>query len=155
MFSQQSRTNSTQSPASFSPQPAQYVRPRAAFPCYPGPPEPPSCLLFPFLAKPLCSADGMRQRLLESSFYPVPGVRMCHWAWLACALQGRGETEPGGRGQRRGPCLLANKKGPRCGSTGDPEPTAPAQALLGAAVPPFPTPDLLPIRDRTSTLFVP
>lgn len=47
MFSQPRRTNSTQSPASLSPQPAQYIRPRAAFPCSQGP-RPPSLSSLPF-----------------------------------------------------------------------------------------------------------
>lgn len=60
------------SPASFSPKPARYVRPRAVFPLFLGPPGLPPWL-FPFLAKPPGWAARRRQQLQpESPLYPVP-----------------------------------------------------------------------------------
>ena len=108
-------------------------------------PGPPPCLPFPFLAKLLCSADGMRQRLLESSFHPVqewgysPGLGLCP--------AGVRRNRTGGWGATQGGPAFSQTRGARRLLTPSPRPL-----LRPGSEQPLPS---FPPQGRTSTLFVP
>lgn len=89
-------------------------------------------------------------------FSPRAGVRGLPWAWLApCRGEEKPNQEAVGNADQTGPAVSQSKRTWGACPLLTPSPGAPAQAWLGAAVPPFPTPDLFPTQDRTNTLFVP
>ena len=124
-------------PCFFLPAAAPAHQATRCLPLCPGPPgRPPP----PFLAEPLCSADVMRQRLLRSSLHPVL-ERGCPTG-LGVRPVGARRDRSGGQRAQQG----------RCRPRAAPPPPPPR---FPAAGPPFPAPDLFPLRDRTNTLFVP